>query len=116
MRIRASIRRGQIGCRDRLSRTTRVLWNAGVSDQLTLSNTRYDPELTFSDPLLDHLVGNCEQRWWHLDAERSCRLQVDDELELGRLLVLQAIKMIRRLCDLPVDSRFARSPNLHTCD
>src|SRR5262249_36350761 len=34
---------------------------------------------------LDHLVGEQLQRVGHLDAEQSRRLQVDDELELGRL-------------------------------
>ena len=33
----------------------------------------------------DHLVGDGEQRGRHVDAERPGRLQVDDELELGRL-------------------------------
>jgi len=35
--------------------------------------------------LLDHLVGDGEHRWRHLDAKRSRRLQVDDELEFGQL-------------------------------
>src|SRR5258708_11539534 len=33
----------------------------------------------------DHLVGECEHGWRHLDAEEPGRLQVDDELELGGL-------------------------------
>jgi hypothetical protein len=36
--------------------------------------------------LFNHLVGDGEQRWRHLDAERACRLKVDDKLELGRRL------------------------------
>ena len=36
--------------------------------------------------LLDHLVGECERRRRHLEAERPCALEVDHELELGRLL------------------------------
>src|SRR5258708_23359078 len=36
--------------------------------------------------LFDHLIGTDEQRLRHRHAERSCSLQVDDELELGRLL------------------------------
>src|SRR5580704_2833251 len=35
--------------------------------------------------LFDHIVGDGEHPWRHLDAERSRRLQVDDELEFGRL-------------------------------
>jgi hypothetical protein len=36
-------------------------------------------------PLLDYLVGASEQRRRHLDAERACGRQVDDQLELSRL-------------------------------
>jgi hypothetical protein len=36
--------------------------------------------------LFDHLVGECEQRRWHVEAKRPCGLEVDHELELGRLL------------------------------
>jgi len=35
--------------------------------------------------LLDHLVGEGEQRWRHLDAKQSRGLQVDDELKRDRL-------------------------------
>jgi hypothetical protein len=38
------------------------------------------------DFLLDHLVGGCEERFRHLDAEQPRGLKVDDELELGRLM------------------------------
>src|SRR5215472_2179516 len=34
----------------------------------------------------DHLVGEKLQRAWHCEADRFGRLQVDDELELGRSL------------------------------
>ena len=34
----------------------------------------------------DHLVGAGEQRRWHLEPERIRGLEVDDKLELGRLL------------------------------
>jgi hypothetical protein len=34
----------------------------------------------------DHLVGQGEQRWWHLQAEAPGRLEIDDKLEFGRLL------------------------------
>src|SRR4030095_14240435 len=33
----------------------------------------------------DHLIGDGDHPWRHLDAERSRRLKVDDELEFGRL-------------------------------
>jgi hypothetical protein len=35
---------------------------------------------------LDHLIGAREQRRWHLEAERLRGLEIDDQLELGRLL------------------------------
>jgi hypothetical protein len=35
--------------------------------------------------LLDHLVGDGEHAWRHLDAECLCGFQIDDQLELGRL-------------------------------
>ena len=35
--------------------------------------------------LFDHFVGDGEQVWRDVDAERSRRLQVDDELKFGRL-------------------------------
>jgi hypothetical protein len=35
---------------------------------------------------LDHLIGHREQRWWNFEAERISRLQINNELELGRLL------------------------------
>ena len=34
----------------------------------------------------DHLVGAGEQRWWDSEAERLSSRQIDDEIELGRLL------------------------------
>ena len=37
-------------------------------------------------PLFDHFVSAREQHRWHIEAEQPRRLQVDDELEFGRLL------------------------------
>jgi hypothetical protein len=37
-------------------------------------------------PLFDHLVGAREQRGRNGEAERLCGLQIDYQLELGRLL------------------------------
>src|SRR5215475_12502226 len=34
----------------------------------------------------DHLIGAVEQRRWHLQPDRLCRPQIDDELEFVRLL------------------------------
>jgi NAD(P)-dependent dehydrogenase (short-subunit alcohol dehydrogenase family) len=48
----------------------------------------------------DHLVGDGEYRWRHLDAERARRLKIDDELELGRLQHRQ-IGGLGALEDLP---------------
>src|SRR5437667_9249305 len=34
---------------------------------------------------LDHLVGTCEQRRWHVEAERLGGLAIDHQFELGGL-------------------------------
>src|SRR5215472_8584751 len=38
-----------------------------------------------STPSFDHLVGAGEQRRWHIEAERPSGVEVDHQLELGRL-------------------------------
>src|SRR5262249_36401277 len=44
--------------------------------------------------LFDHLVGEREQRWRHLEAERLCGLEVDRELVLGRRLYRQVGRLL----------------------
>jgi hypothetical protein len=34
---------------------------------------------------LNHLSGLCEERVWHREAKRFCSLEIDDEIEFGRL-------------------------------
>ena len=36
--------------------------------------------------LFDHLVGTQQNRGWQIDPDRLCSLEVEDELEFGRLL------------------------------
>ena len=43
------------------------------------------PKRTFTEPLLDHLIGEGEQRRRNSEAERPGGLEVDDELEFGGL-------------------------------
>ena len=51
--------------------------------------------------LFNHRIGASEQRWWHRQAERLGGHQVDDQIELGRLLDWN----VGRLCpaENPVD-------------
>ena len=42
----------------------------------------------------NHLVGAGEQRWRHVEAERLCGLEIDHQLELGRLLYRQVGRLL----------------------
>src|SRR5262249_23136187 len=42
---------------------------------------------------LDHLVCACQECLRYVDAERCCGLQIDDELELGRLFDRHACRV-----------------------
>src|SRR6266511_3519587 len=53
-----------------------------------------DPQLTLSEPLLDHLVGAAEQRERHREAERLGRLHVDDQLDFRGLLDRQVSRLL----------------------
>src|SRR5262245_35233999 len=43
--------------------------------------------------LLDHLVGAGEDRWRDSQAERPCRIEVDNQLECGRPLDRQICRL-----------------------
>jgi hypothetical protein len=47
---------------------------------------RFVPKTDMERALFNHIVCDGEQPRRHLDVEHSRRLQVDDELEFGRLL------------------------------
>ena len=44
--------------------------------------------------LFDHLVGARRQAGWHLQAEGLRGLEIDDQLELGRLLNRQITRLL----------------------
>src|ERR1700687_4838976 len=54
--------------------------------------------------LFDHLVGAGEQCRWHNDAKRLCGLQIDHQLELGRLFDRQ-VGRLRTLENLVDEAR-----------
>src|SRR5215813_4898395 len=58
----------------------------------------------FSAVSLDHLVGYCEQAGRNGEVERPRRLQVDNELEFGRLLDRQALLALENATDIDADS------------
>jgi len=44
--------------------------------------------------LFDHIGGNREQRWRHVEAESSCRPEVDAQFEPGRKLHRQVARLL----------------------
>src|SRR5262245_15680210 len=64
------------------SRNTR--YQAGAAPYLGRSSTGWIAPACLAHSL-DHLVGAGEQRGRYIDAKRPGGLQIDDELELGRL-------------------------------
>ena len=63
----------------RFRREADIKWQAGPAGKVA-----NDPTRTFGASF-NYLIGDGKHRWRHLDAELSRRLQIDEELELGRL-------------------------------
>src|SRR6516162_5450764 len=74
---------------DKLARKQSARWPAARRRPLTDAEN-VDGEVSFEPPSrftsLYHLVGAGEQCRWHFEAERLGSRQIDDEIELGRLL------------------------------
>jgi hypothetical protein len=68
-------------CRPIYLRKPTLLGAVGTAEKC--QEATYAPQQT--EPLFDHLVGEREQRGWHFEAERFRGLEVDHQLELGRL-------------------------------
>src|SRR5262249_22260774 len=49
------------------------------------THVRFGPKADMALLLFDHFIRDGDYPWRHLDAEHSRRLEVDDELEFGRL-------------------------------
>src|SRR5262245_18325358 len=70
------------------------MWRPLCSESGQIANISISPLCAKSDqthrskkaPLFDHLVGAGEQRWWYFKAEYLGGGEVNDEIELGRLL------------------------------
>jgi hypothetical protein len=58
----------------------------GSKEDINRSNrdVGFVPKAEVGPASFDDLIGACEQRRWHIDAERLRGLQIDDELELGQ--------------------------------
>jgi hypothetical protein len=41
--------------------------------------------MSWCSKLFDHLVGECQDFWRHIQAEHLGSFEIDDEVELGRL-------------------------------
>src|SRR5215831_4232017 len=65
------------------SRNTR--YQAGAAPYLDRSSTGWIAPACLAHSF-DHLVGAGEHRRWHLEPERFRRLEIDNQLELRRLL------------------------------
>ena len=59
--------------------------------------------------LLNHFVGYCEQAGRNGEVERPRRLQVDDELEFGRLLDRQVLIALENATDMSAHLSFVHT-------
>jgi hypothetical protein len=94
-----------------LAQSRRAGRNGGASNKRTTPPASYlhRPSAKRNDPSFDHLVGAGEQHRGHLEAERSRRFEVDDQLvlrwrlhrQIGWLLAFQdAVDVTRRAPNL----------------
>src|SRR5262249_32355978 len=51
-----------------------------------IEQPRKDTLRSISWESLDYLVGTGENRWWNSEAEHFCGSEIDEQVELGRLL------------------------------
>jgi len=66
----------------RVTRRTRCFGSL-ATDFAPQADVRFGPKADIAC-LFDHLVGTSQQGRWNVDTERLGRLQIYDELELGR--------------------------------